>query len=385
MHKIIIVGAGPAGCACAISLLSEGFKVLLIDNSKEGKFKIGESIPPYMNFLLKKLGVYQSFLKEQHEPCFGSCSYWGGPLRGYNDTVLSPYGHGWHLDRATFDNSLQKEATKRGATILRDTRFLSSENLPSGHRIFMKTETNKIEFIDADFVVDASGSNAVFASSQKSRKIKGQELICLGMRFERTIEKEISKLTFLESVPEGWWYAARIPGNELLVTLYTLPEIVRELKLNEIPNWITLATKAPNISKLIAEMKPKDTKIGGFTTKSFCLNKVVGNQWLAIGDAATTYDPITAQGITKAVTQGIRASEVITQHFMGSKIALKSFEDEIQKQYNDYKKARTYFYSLEQRWTHAPFWKTFQKSKSFQTILKPFKTKIKIEANDFNW
>jgi len=71
-HNIVIIGAGPAGCSCAISLLNAGIQeVTIIDNSKGGKFHIGESIPPDMNLLLKQLGIYESFLKEGHEPCYG--------------------------------------------------------------------------------------------------------------------------------------------------------------------------------------------------------------------------------------------------------------------------------------------------------------------------
>ena len=135
-HSIVIIGAGPAGCSCAISLLNAGLSdVYIIDNAKGGKFHIGESIPPDMNLLLKQLGVYESFLEEGHEPCYGSCSYWGSPLRGYNDSMLSPHGHGWHLDRSKYNQFLVDESLKKGAKIIKEATYLGSQKTATGYQI----------------------------------------------------------------------------------------------------------------------------------------------------------------------------------------------------------------------------------------------------------
>lgn len=385
MHKIVIVGAGSAGCSCAISLRSKGFEVVLIDNSNEGECKNGERIPSTMNALFRQLEIYGSFLEQQHEPCYGSCSYWGSTSREYSDTVLSPDGHGWHLDSTKFARFFRNETTRRGATILSDSTFISSEKIQDQHRVYFKTKANTIKYIDADFVVDASGSSSAFAAVQNSKKIKGQGLIRLETEFERTTDKNISKLTFLEAVPEGWWYVTRISDIKLMVTFFTLPEIVQDLKLNELANWLSVAEKAPAISKLISEMRPTEAKVKQFTTQSFCLNKVAGDHWLAIGDAASTYDPISAQGITKSVREGIRASEVISGHFSGSKSALKTFEAKLQQQFIEYKKARTYFYDLEKRWVTSIFWKTLQEKKSIYSFRKSIRAKVASGGTAFEW
>ncbi|GHC57778.1 tryptophan 7-halogenase [Ulvibacter litoralis] len=364
IYTIAIIGAGPAGSSCAIALLKAGFKVQLLDNSKTGKFHIGESIPPDMNLLLKKLGVYDSFLAETHEPCYGSCSYWGSELRGYNDSLLNPYGHGWHLDRQNFNQFLVEEAEKLGATIFRNCTYKSSVKTESGYQLFMEVKKKQFDPIEADFVIDASGTRSVFASEYGSTQIKDTSLVCLGVRFRNKGGREVSKLTHLESVENGWWYAARIPGEQLLVTLYTTSEVVKTLELHHLENWVKLLQQAPNTSHWIRGMEPVESKLIGFKAPSFCLSRVVGDSWMAIGDAAICFDPITSQGIIKSVTQGIRAAEIITHYVSGIETALPYFETEVKAQYKQYLESRKYFYHLEKRWPTSAFWKTIQDSTS---------------------
>ncbi|AEV33094.1 flavin-dependent dehydrogenase [Owenweeksia hongkongensis DSM 17368] len=357
-YSVVIIGAGPAGCSCAISILNAGVaNVTLVDTSKTGKFHIGESIPPEMNPILRQLGISEAFLAQKHEPCFGSCSYWGNEKRGYNDSILSPFGHGWHLNRSQFNQFLVNEAVVRGAKVLSGHIYQSSTTTERGYQLNLKSKAGASSSIEADFVVDASGARSIFATDKGSKKQHETPLVCLALRFKNKGLREVSKLTHLESVENGWWYAARIPNEQLLVTLYTNAETVKKLRLNNLKNWIKLLQQSPNTHQWIAQMEPIDQKLLGFPAQSFCLDKVVGENWLAIGDAASAYDPITSQGIIKAITQGMRAAEIIGHCKIGAIEALPYFQKEVMLQYDQYKEARQHFYCLEQRWLQSQFWR----------------------------
>src|SRR2546422_9913481 len=58
---VLIAGAGPAGCAGAISLadFAPGLSVCLVD-APQG-FRIGETVPPQIRPVLEHLGVWRSF------------------------------------------------------------------------------------------------------------------------------------------------------------------------------------------------------------------------------------------------------------------------------------------------------------------------------------
>jgi flavin-dependent dehydrogenase len=92
------------------------------------------------------------------------------------------------------------------------------------------------------------------------------------------------------------------------------------------------------------------------------LDKLCGDQWLAIGDAASAYDPITAQGIAKSLMNGISAAKAIQNQMNGNPRAIEEFEQALRIQYRQYLEMRHHFYCLEQRWPQSEFWRTAQRA-----------------------
>jgi len=358
--QVAIIGAGPAGSTCAIQLSRLGLdRVLLVESGEYEKFRIGESIPPDTNVLFEQLGLYHDFVVEAHEPCYGSCSFWGDERRGYNDFLLNPHGNGWHLDRRRFDHFLANKARAQGATLLTNTAFQQAEKLEAGgFEITLCTDKQHLSSVTADIVVDASGGRAIFATAQGSQKTHTLPLVCLGVRFKTNDSlQKISKLTHLEAVEYGWWYAARIPDEMLLVALYTTAEIAKSEKLNQMEAWVSHLNATPNTQKLTLGLEPVEERPRGFQAPSFRLDKVAGDNWLAIGDAASTYDPITAQGIIKSITNGLSAAVLIHNKLNGGISNFSLYSQEMNQQYAQYLEMRQYFYQMEQRWPNSRFWK----------------------------
>ena len=57
--NILVIGSGIAGCIAAISLVNK-YKVVLIDKLAEPKDRIGESLTPAAQRILKELNLLQS-------------------------------------------------------------------------------------------------------------------------------------------------------------------------------------------------------------------------------------------------------------------------------------------------------------------------------------
>lgn len=362
-YKIIIIGAGPAGSSCSLALSRLGVKdILLVESCNYNKFRIGETIPPETKTILMQLGIYKSFLSEQHEPCYGSCSYWGNDHRGYNDSILSPYGHGWHLDRRKFNLFLSKQAQTSGVKFLANSQLISSEQSENNNFELTFNDKNNSSFnVTADFVVDATGSRSVFAIQQGSKKINTDPLICLGVRFKiSNCSRSISKQTHLEAVEYGWWYVARLPGDILLVTLYTDGEIIKKNKLQKIDIWLKLLKETKHTSIFISNMEIIDIKPKAFRAPSFRLDKITGKNWTAIGDAASAFDPVTSQGIIKSMSDAITVANIIEKYLNGNENKLKEFEQMVIARYEQYLSIRKYFYQLEKRWPNSPFWQKYQ-------------------------
>lgn len=350
--RVAIVGAGPAGSTCALALASAGMTdIVLLEAQDFSSFRIGESVPPEMNRMLRSLDLEAAFLQQEHLPCYGSCSYWGSDKLGHNDSIMNPYGHGWHLHRNHFDRMLAEQASARGAYLLTSSRLISSSAKNQGFRLIVERDGITCT-LDAHFVVDASGSRAVFARQRGSQKESDAPLICLAalLPWENVTRQGMSQL---ETTRDGWWYGAHLPAQQLLLALYSDSASIKAAQLQRPSNWLALLAQAPHSRQLLRESVSKPERLHSFPVASDCLDRLGGTNWLAIGDAASSWDPITSQGIIKAMANGKAAAQVVQ-----AQLSMQEFADNIQILYQQYRQIRRQFYQREQRWSDTPFWQS---------------------------
>ncbi|PCE27288.1 NAD(P)/FAD-dependent oxidoreductase [Burkholderia ubonensis] len=365
-YQVAVVGGGPAGASCALALARAGVAdILIVEAGSYGSVRIGESIPPEGRMLFRSLGIDAAFLAQAHEPCYGSCSYWGSDKRGYNDFLLSPHGHGWHLDRRKFDELLASQARTAGVELLTECSLLASEpSSGAGYTLSIGRAGQAVSRVQADFVVDASGAHAAFARQRGAKRVNSNPLVCIAARLPRfDADAPFSRLTQLEAVEQGWWYVASVPGNTVVVMLATHAQAVRTMRLYQPEHWYSLLGATSHTSRLVRGLSPNphDLHLKSCPAPSYCLDKLCGDQWLAIGDAASAYDPITAQGIVKSLMNGISAAKAIQNRMGGNPRAIEEFKQALRIQYRQYLKMRHYFYCLERRWPQSEFWRTVQR------------------------
>jgi flavin-dependent dehydrogenase len=333
--EVAIVGAGPAGAACAIALRRAGIdRVCLLDATRaRSAVAIGESIPPDTRTLLDQLGLWPAFLAEDHAPCLGSSSSWGSDVAGFNDFIFNPQGNGWHLDRARFDAFLRRHAVGAGATLI---------------------DANAQD-VDARFFVDATGSASAIARRAGARQIPLDRMTFIYGFFDATHAQSQSRLTLLEATEDGWWYAASLPGERLAVAFATDPECVRDRELSRDARWLGAALSTRHVAPRVDGCRFIGGSLVTRTVSTFILDRVCGDDWIAVGDAAACYDPLVAQGIYKAMSDGIDAARCIT-----GDATTADYASAARERFEDYVRIRNYFYEQERRWPESRFWQRRQ-------------------------
>jgi flavin-dependent dehydrogenase len=158
-------------------------------------------------------------------------------------------------------------------------------------------------------------------------------------------------MTLTESVPDGWWYSALLPKNVRAVSFFTDSNTTIARSAKSRTGWKALLHDTKYIKLNLEEYK-YDVVSGPYTvmSNSSRLKKAIGEDWLAVGDAAATYDPISSMGITTAITDGINASNTIMKHLNGNRECIQQYNKNIIAAFNEYLKKRTYYYKLENRW-----------------------------------
>ena len=367
---VAVLGGGPAGCAAAIALRHRTtLRVTLVEPEPASGRIVGESIPPDTRVLLEDLGVWRRFQEDPHEPCLGSCAAWGNSALGYNDFVLNPYGVGWHLDRSRFNRMLLDSAAEGGARIIAG-RF--SDLLPSkdaSHQFRLTGAGGRPRVLTARYVIDATGRSASFARAMGAeRRILDQFSVICGY-FQRPphasrSQPSRSQLSLLESQPDGWWYTAAVPGDELIVAFATDPGHVRKHRLADPDRWRAQIRSTRHISQRLAGCQFLSGSLTVRVANSAILRPTAGPGWYAVGDAATLHDPLTAGGLYNALTNGIRAADAITSianskstHTNATEAAEAAYDRDLTAAFADYTQVRNYFYEREDRWSESRFWR----------------------------
>ena len=65
---VLIAGGGIAACATAIPLARAGRSVVVVERTGYGGPRVGEMLPPTANLALKRLGLWDRFVKAGHAP-----------------------------------------------------------------------------------------------------------------------------------------------------------------------------------------------------------------------------------------------------------------------------------------------------------------------------
>ncbi len=364
---IAIIGGGPAASATALSLLKgldkadAGYAVHIFDAAHQADIRVGESIPPAATPVLMRLGL-SHVLDEGHMCCPGSMSLWNDDQPGYNDFMMDASGRGYHLNRAKFDKQLLAEAYCKGVTIHQGWRLTGAAGSEHGSRLVFSTADKGEQMVQADFVVDATGKPAAFARRMNVARNTLDEVVFLCALFDIAGEEDIPAHTLVEAVPEGWWYAARLPEGKMIVTFCTDADVMKQGRLQQFDKWQTLLRN----TKWLQEKLPAGVltaasdkiEIHIQSAPSAILSAVCGPNWLAVGDAASSYDPITSAGITKALMQAEQAGSAITAHVVGNDTeALQAYQARVFEDFNAYVKLRHQLYGGESRFADATFWR----------------------------
>ncbi len=368
LHDVAIAGGGPAGAAAAIVLARAGLRVLLADagsarSPRNGRYKVGEGLPPSARHLLRDLGVHERVLADGHRPCHGTLAYWGDDAAHANDFMFQLHGHGLQLDRVRFDTTLLDHARVSGAEVVRDAKLslTASTSNDEPYRLQLRTRGAE-DIVECRWLIDASGRSATLARQLGATRIDYDRLLAFHMRLHSDADTDRDGRTWIEAVEHGWWYSVLLPSRERLVAfLGDADPADRRGLLTREGLWNALQT-APRMRALCDEhgYRPSSSPHGADASSSH-LDRAAGvpadgQRWLAVGDAALAFDPLSSKGISNALYTGLRAAQALIGCGKGDADALSGYADHLLDIHRVYRERLIAFYRMEQRWPASDFW-----------------------------
>jgi flavin-dependent dehydrogenase len=351
---IVIIGGGPAGAAAALTLAQSGVAVVMLDQGRP-RLPVGETLPPSARPVLDGLGLRTTMAAEGHLASVGSWSAWGGAELFGRDFIFNRFGHGWHLDRRRFDALLRETARAAGAQLARTATLVASEALPTGgFRLHLASG----EEISAPIVLDASGRRASFARQRGIKRVGIDRMVALvGYVARRTEAEAEPAATLIEAAPEGWWYSAPLPQHRLATVFMTDADLVRGTRVST-ESWLArlaeaqhTAARALRYGKGLAGPPVIVPSVSGR------LERFGDTDWLALGDAAASQDPLSSEGILLAMESGVDGAGAAMRALRGDREALVAAAGRREAAWLGYLVERDRNYNMERRWPDAPFWR----------------------------
>jgi flavin-dependent dehydrogenase len=290
--------------------------------------------------LLDYLGLSKSFLEAKQIAAGGTLSAWGSDSLQDRSYIFSGRGMGWHVDRSWLDDWLLTQACKEGADCVMVPVPLRSIHRDDSHWHFGEF-TCKV-------LLDASGRSALLPR-QHQLPIRDDRLIAEIRWFTHPRSENSSEGALIESVSDGWWYSAFLPAGIGVAMFMTDSDILRASE------WHSRLTRAPYTADRLS-----DWCFVGETAKRPANSQfspvMFGDSWVAVGDAAVAFDPISAMGIGFAMKSAMEAARVaVAMLDVDSDFAI-AYQQSIHNIYADYRRRLLDLYGLERRWLDSPFW-----------------------------
>jgi electron transfer flavoprotein-quinone oxidoreductase len=327
----IVVGAGPAGNACAYTMAKAGLKVLQIERGEYPGSKNVQGAILYADALEKVIPDFRDdaplerHVIEQRVWVLDDNSFVGTHFRS-DDYNKPPYNR-YTIIRAQFDKWFSGKVREAGALLICETTV--EELLMDGKRCIGVRCDRKGGEVHADVVVLADGVNSTLARKAGFHGELDAGNVALAVKEILFLPEEVIQQRFNITEDEGVVIELMGTVTEGMVGtgfLYTNKDsltigvgcMLSDFKANPkrtTPNALLERLKShPSIAPLLAggEMKEYCAHLipeGGFNA----VPQVYGDGWLIVGDSGGFVNGVHREGSNLAMTTGQLAAQTVIE------------------------------------------------------------------------
>lgn len=315
---VAVIGGGPAGSTAAALLARRGYSVIALEKAHHPRFHIGESLLPMNLPIFERLGVVE---KVRALGVFKpGADFEADNERGYKSFEFaralgkSP-PHAYQVWREDFDQMLFEHARACGASAREGHEVLEvAQHAPRVTRLQVRTDEGRSYRIEARYVIDASGRDALLAAKKKLRRKNPEHQSAAIFGHFRGAEArpgaDAGNIS-IYSFEHGWIWMIPLPAGVMSVGAVCRPDYLKQRKGRTLEFLLaTLRRNAALWRRLErAELIGNEVRVTG--NYSYDSTRMGGPGWVLVGDAFAFLDPVFSSGVYLAMSGAEHAAQLV--------------------------------------------------------------------------
>jgi flavin-dependent dehydrogenase len=342
---ICVVGGGPAGSSTAQRLAALGHDVCLIERDIAARPQTAASLPATIVPLLEMIGARArvegtGFLRHER-----TLVWWGAPTPSVED-LPQP---GLHVDRCRFDRLLLENAHASGVRVLHPALALRPQRLDGSWRVRV-VHAGVPRTVVARFLIDASGG----ALGGRRRRVAAP---LLALQAEWT--SRAGAIGCVEAGMSEWFWCGPVGRERSVAAAFIDPKRLSGCARGDIATAYGALLARFRLFE-VCGLRERVTAVSACDASSRHTVDAVGPDFLRVGDACLSLDPLSSQGIQAAIAAGLQAAVVantILRQPADAASAIAFYASAERKRRTSYADKTARMYGACAAATDAPFWR----------------------------
>ena len=315
---VAVIGGGPGGSTAAALLARRGYKVIALEKEHHPRFHIGESLLPMNLPVFERLGVLDKVRRlGVFKP---GADFEADNERGYNTFAFaraigqSP-PHAYQVWRQDLDQMLYQHARECGAQAREGHAVAQVEQRgPRESWLDVRSDDGRNYRIQARYVIDASGRDALLASKKKLRRKNDQhQSAAIFGHFRGALTRlgEDAGNISIYNFAHGWMWMIPLPNGVMSVGAVCRPDYLKQRKGRTVEFLLDTLKLSPALWQRVqgAELIDNEVRVtGNYSYDSRCMG---GPGWILVGDAFAFLDPVFSSGVYLAMSGAEQAVELV--------------------------------------------------------------------------